>query len=182
MPPRGSNERFAHYFLMEVSTVEEQQNNNSGAGNANDAAGKTFTQADVDRIVGERLYDAKKKYGDYEELKAKAAQFDEFQEKNKTELEKANEKTAKLEKELEDLKKQGTIAEARAKVSKDTGVPVECLLGEDEETCKAQAEAILKFAKPSGYPGAKKDTPNHTSSSSNNDAMREFAHQFFGTQ
>lgn len=163
--------------------MEEQQTNTSTE-SINDASGKTFTQADVDRIVGERLYDAKKKYGDYEELKAKAAQFDEFQEKNKTELEKANEKTAKLEKELEDLKKQGTIAEARAKVSKDTGVPVECLLGEDEETCKAQAEAILKFAKPSGYPGAKKDTPNHTNSSSrsNNDAMREFAHQFFGTQ
>lgn len=163
--------------------MEEQQTNTSTE-SINDASGKTFTQADVDRIVGERLYDAKKKYGDYEELKAKAAQFDEFQEKNKTELEKANEKTAKLEKELENLKKQGTIAEARAKVSKDTGVPVECLLGEDEETCKAQAEAILAFAKPSGYPGAKKDTPNHTNSSSrsNNDAMREFAHQFFGKQ
>ena len=49
---------------MEVTTVEEQQNNNSGAGNANDASEKTFTQADVDRIVGERLYEEKKKYGD----------------------------------------------------------------------------------------------------------------------
>lgn len=163
--------------------MEEQQNNNSGAGNANDAAGKTFSQADIDRIVGERLYEEKKKYGDYEELKAKAAQFDEFQEKNKTELEKANEKAEKLQKELEGLKKQGEIAEIRAKVSKDTGVPAECLSGNDEESCKAQATAILAFAKPSGYPGAKKDTPNHNnSSSSNNDAMREFAHQFFGTQ
>ena len=163
--------------------MEEQQNNNSGAGNANDAAGKTFSQADIDRIVGERLYEEKKKYGDYDELKAKAAQCDEFQEKNKTELEKANEKAEKLQKELEGLKKQGEIAEIRAKVSKDTGVPAECLSGNDEESCKAQAEGILKFAKPSGYPGAKRDTPNHTnSSSSNNDAMREFAHQFFGTQ
>lgn len=162
--------------------MEEQQTNTSTE-SINDASGKTFTQADVDRIVGERLYDAKKKFGDYEELKAKAAQFDEFQEKNKTELEKANEKAEKLQKELEGLKKQGEIAEMRAKVSKDTGVPAECLSGNDEESCKAQATAILAFAKPSGYPGAKKDTPNHTnSSSSNNDAMREFAHQFFGTQ
>ena len=161
--------------------MEEQQTNTSTE-SINDASGKSFTQADVDRIVGERLYDAKKKYGDYEELKAKAAQFDEYQENNKTELEKANEKAEKLQKELEGLKKQGEIAEIRAKVSKDTGVPAECLSGNDEESCKAQAEAILKFAKPSGYPGAKKDTPNHTNSSSNNDAMREFAHQFFGTQ
>lgn len=162
--------------------MEEQQTNTSTE-SINDASGKTFTQADVDRIVGERLYDAKKKYGDYEELKAKAAQFDEFQEKNKTELEKANEKAEKLQKELEGLKKQGEIAEIRAKVSKDTGVPAECLSGNDEESCKAQATAILAFAKPSGYPGAKKDTPNHSnSSSSNNDAMREFAHQFFGKQ
>ena len=163
--------------------MEEQQNNNSGQADNNGASEKTFTQADVDRIVGERLYDAKKKYGDYDELKAKAAQFDEFQEKNKTELEKANEKAEKLQKELEGLKKQGEIAEIRAKVSKDTGVPVECLSGNDEESCKAQATAILAFAKPTGYPGAKKDAPNHTNSSSNgNDAMREFAHQFFGTQ
>lgn len=73
--------------------MEEQQTNTSTENN--DASGKTFTQADVDRIVDERLYDAKKKYGDYDELKAKAAQFDEFQEKNKTELEKANEKAEK---------------------------------------------------------------------------------------
>lgn len=130
--------------------MEEQQNNNSSQADNNGASEKTFTQADVDRIVGERLYDAKKKYGDYDELKAKAAQFDEFQEKNKTELEKANEKAEKLQKELEGLKKQGEIAEIRAKVSKDTGVPAECLSGNDEESCKAQATAILAFANHQG--------------------------------
>ena len=43
----------------------------------------------------------------------------------------------------------------RQKVSAATGVPAELLSGDTEETCTAQANAILKFAKPSGYPAVK---------------------------
>lgn len=39
------------------------------------------------------------------------------------------------------------IDQIREKVSKETGVPVELLTGEDEETCRKQAEAIMKMAK-----------------------------------
>lgn len=50
---------------------------------------KTFTQADVNRIVGERTARERDKYADYDDLKAKATQFDTIEAQNATELEKA---------------------------------------------------------------------------------------------
>ncbi|MFC6885298.1 hypothetical protein [Actinomadura yumaensis] len=54
-----------------------------------DAGDKTFTQSDVDRIIRERLDRERGKYGDYEELKGKAAELDTLKEANATEQEKA---------------------------------------------------------------------------------------------
>jgi hypothetical protein len=57
-------------------------------GNGGDA-GKTFTQADLDRIVGERLTREKAKYADYDDLKTKAAEADKLRQERETENEKA---------------------------------------------------------------------------------------------
>jgi hypothetical protein len=70
------------------------------AGTGADAAGRTFSQADVDRIVQERLARAKTTPpADYDELKTKAAGFDKIEEANKTELQKAQDARAKAERE-----------------------------------------------------------------------------------
>lgn len=53
------------------------------------AADKTFTQAELDRIVADRLSRERGKYADYDDLKAKASQFDQLAEQQKTDLEKA---------------------------------------------------------------------------------------------
>jgi hypothetical protein len=49
---------------------------------------KTFTQADLDRIVQDRLNRDRAKFADYDDLKAKATKLDELEQANKTELEK----------------------------------------------------------------------------------------------
>lgn len=141
---------------------------------------KTFTQAEMDSIIEGRLAREHEKYADYDSLKEKAGKYDEMQEKSKSELQKANEKNQALQKELDQLKKDGTVRQVKEKVAKDTGVPAELLTGEDEETCKKQAEAILKFAKPKSYPGTKESRRNITEHHEKDDAMREFAHQIFG--
>ncbi len=112
---------------------------------------KTFTQGEMDAIIGERLAREREKYADYDILKAKAAKFDESEDAQKTELQKAQEKASSLETELNEMKAAKKITEIRSKVAKETGVPAELLHGNDEETCKAQADAIKKFAGPS-YP------------------------------
>ncbi len=50
---------------------------------------QTFTQDDVNRIVQERVSREQAKYGDYEALKARAAQWDTFVNESKTDQEKA---------------------------------------------------------------------------------------------
>ena len=156
-------------------------NNTAGAGNnGNAGTEKTFTQAEIDAIIEGRLAREKQKYADYESLKEKAGKYDEFQQQNKSELQKANEKADALQAELDKLKKEGTVRQVREKVSKDLNIPAELLNGEDEESCRKQAEAILKFAKPKSYPGPGESKGHAVSATQQNDAnMRAFARQIF---
>lgn len=115
---------------------------------------KTFTQADVDRIVTKRLSD----FADYDELKAKAEKFDAAEEANKSELEKALEKANKLQTELDDLHKRDQIRAVRDEVAQTTGVPASLLTGNTVEECEAQAKAIAEYkaqTAPNPYPAVK---------------------------
>ena len=112
---------------------------------------KTFNQAELDKIVGERLAREREKYADYEALKEKASRLDTIEEANKTELQKATEKAAALKSELDALKKEKEVRELRETVAKETGIPVNLLTGITVDECKAQAEAIKAYANPS-YP------------------------------
>lgn len=164
--------------------MAEQNNQNTGGTPGNDSGQevRTFTQEEVNAVVESRLAKERKKYEDYETLKEKAGKYDEQQNAGKSDLQKANERADNLQKQLDALKNANTISQTRAKVSKETGVPAELLTGEDEESCKAQADAILKFAKPNSYPGTKKNERNNNSAGSGNnkdEAMREFARSIF---
>lgn len=114
-----------------------------------------FTQADLDRIVQDRLSREREKYGDYAALKEKAAKFDQIEEESKTELQKATERVTALQTELDSLKKANTVRAMREKVAHDTGVPVNLLTADSEDACKEQAKNILEFSRPSGYPKVK---------------------------
>lgn len=116
---------------------------------------KTFTQEELDKIVGERLQRERSKYSDYESLKSKASKFDELEESNKTELQKATERAESLQKELNSMKQAEEVRKIREKVSMESGIPVNLLTGNTEEECTSQAEAIKAFAKPSAYPNVK---------------------------
>lgn len=58
---------------------------------------KTFTQADIDRVVQERLARERSKFGDYDDLKAKAAKLDELEAENQSVLEKAQTRAEQAE-------------------------------------------------------------------------------------
>lgn len=116
---------------------------------------KTYTKDEVNNIVKERLGRERAKYEGFEELKEKAAKYDELEEANKTELQKAQEKAAELENKLKSMEQAQSIREMRNKVAQEKGVPVELLEGETEEACQAQADRILKFAAGNGYPAVR---------------------------
>ena len=69
---------------------------------------RTFTQADLDRIVEERLARERKKYADYDDVKAKAAALDEKEAENATDLERA---VAQARKETEEALRKEFAAE-----------------------------------------------------------------------
>lgn len=116
---------------------------------------KTFTQKELDSIVAERLKRERSKYEGFDELKAKAAKFDELEEASKTELQKATERAEKLQTELDSIKKSQELKNLRETVAKEAGIPLESmslLTGETEEVLKDQAKTIMSMLNPSTYP------------------------------
>ena len=118
--------------------------------------GKTFTQDDVNAAVEARLSRERAKYADYEALKEKAAKYDKAEEAAKSELQKAQDLAADYKAKLDAREKELNATKARDKVSAETGVPAALLTGESEESCRAQAEALLKWR------GAPKAAPNRS--------------------
>ena len=108
---------------------------------------RTFTQEEVNELMGKVRREVTGKFPDYEELKEKAAAYDEAQEKAKTELEKAQEAAAKANEELSALRAEKARNDLAAKVSAATGVPASLITGGDEESMTASANAIAAFAR-----------------------------------
>mgnify|MGYP001138845507 CR=1 FL=1 len=129
-----------------AETVHQEPTTPAAEGQQNNE--RTFTQAEMNAIISDRLSRERSKYADYDDLKAKAQQFDAAQEAGKTELQKANEKAAKLQAQLDSMTKANTLRDIRGKVAAATGVPADLLSGDTEEACTAQAQAIAAYAKP----------------------------------
>lgn len=163
--------------MSETVNQEKQNTNNANTGTAPE---RTFTQAELDAVISERLSRERAKYADYETLKQKAVKFDEAEEASKSELQKAQEKASAYKEELDRMKKAESVRSVREKVAKDTGVPVSLLSGETEEACTEQAQAILAFAKPTGYPSVKDggEVTRHTKGT----AQESFAEWFKNVQ
>ena len=68
------------------------------------------------------------------------------------ELQKAQQQIEQLTKELTGMKAAETIRLTREKVAGEKRIPAHLLTAETEEACAEQADAILAFAQPSGYP------------------------------
>lgn len=137
--------------MAEEKTVNQEIK--PGGTGAEPKGERTFTQSELNAIVTDRLSRAQEQYKDYAALKEKAEKYDAAQEAGKTQLQKATERAEALQKQVEAFTKAEALRGIREKVSKETGVPASLLFGEDEATCKAQAEAIAAYAKPAAGTG-----------------------------
>ena len=120
---------------------------------------KTFTQEEVNAIVEKRVARVKATPpADYDELREKAAKFDELQEANKSELEKATDAAAKAKAardewkaKYEELEAKAQRAEAIRAAAAEYGVDADMLArmeGDVEENAKflkAREDARPKF-------------------------------------
>lgn len=112
---------------------------------------RTFTQAEMDAIIGDRLKRERAKYADYEDVKAKAARYDAAEEAAKTDLQKAVEERDRLKAQLERLEGERARAEQVAKAASEHGVDAALLArmsGDVEENAlflKQQLAAMPKY-------------------------------------
>ena len=126
------------------------------------SAEKTFTQAEMDAIIGERLSRERAKYADYDEVKAKAAKYDEVEEANKSELQKAVEERDALKAENEKMKAEKAHADAVAKAAAEHGVDATLLArmsGDVEENAAILKEKMANAPKFGQVPDGGETTP-----------------------
>lgn len=130
--------------------IQTRQETITQSAEPTEAQPQTFTQDDVNRIVAKRVA----RYADYDELKQKAAKFDEQVEAGKSELQKATERAQSLQAELDALKQAESIRVMREEVANAKGIPAKLLTGATAEECEAQAAEIIAWAQntSSGYP------------------------------
>lgn len=118
-------------------------------GSGGDESPRTLTQEQVDKIVEERLARERKKFADYDELRAKADKLAQIEDDAKSEGE-------KLSGRLADAEKRAVEAEKRAlrlEVALDKGLnktQAKRLVGDTEEELASDADELLASFRPPG--------------------------------
>lgn len=103
------------------------------------------TQEQFDKAIGGRIYEIKKQYSDYDELKAKASKFEELEEANKSDLQKLTERAEKAESELQTLKQEHQLTRWQREVANECELPlstVELLRGSSKDEILQSARQI----------------------------------------
>lgn len=126
---------------------------NTAADNADRA--KTFTQADIDRVVEQRLARERQKFADYDELKSAADELAKIREGEKTEMQRFQEELA-AEREARAAAESTAATMKRTQYGMDKGLPrdlAELLTAADDDGLDAQIEKLLPhIAKPDTKP------------------------------
>ena len=105
------------------------------------------TKEQIDKLMGINGADVNAARAEVEDLKQQLAAAVSGED-----LKKAQQQITQLQTELEGMKNAEAIRLTREKVAGEKKVPAHLLTGETEEACAAQADAILAFAQPGGYP------------------------------
>ena len=103
---------------------------------------KTFTQEQVNALVGSARVHERQKYQNYDQYKAAFEELEKIKEGEKSDLQKAIERAEKAESERNALQAEKDKSTWASEVSKATGVPAEVLRGSTKEEMQAHAEAL----------------------------------------
>lgn len=148
-----------------MSDTPAEQPNEGGEGQQEQP--QTFTQAEVDRIVRERVQRERAKYADYDDLKAKAGQS--------TSLE---ERVAGLEAAARDAESRALRAEV-ANAKGLTPMQAKRLMGSTREELEADADELLKDLSAAAKGGNHVPREGKTPPPASGDAMRDFTRNLF---
>ena len=165
---------------MAETTTDTPANVDGDHADDGDGFAPITSQADLTRIITERVSRERAKYADFDDLKAKAERFDELADANKSEIEKANEKAAQAARESE----QARAEALRWKVAAKHGITDEdaelFLHGTDEDTLTKQAKRLQERASDRKRQGNHVPREGTNTSAPKTDDMREFTRNLFG--
>lgn len=124
---------------------EEQNESNDQA----DSSGFTppANQAELNKIISDRVTRERAKFGDYGDLKSKAEKFDELDQASKTEQERLTERATAAEKRADALE----VRALRLEVAAENGLTTaqaKRLVGETRDELEADAKELLDTFKP----------------------------------
>lgn len=124
--------------------MSEQNDGQEAGQQKSDDGGFTpiTSQEELNRVIGERLKRVESKYADYDDLKAKADKYAEFEESQKTELQKALERAEAAEK----ARTEAEQTALKVRIATEEGVIPEVLTGSTEEEMRATAQKLKEWA------------------------------------
>ena len=142
-----------NFNLEATSEVEQEAQEEQAPGTGSDSKVRTFTQEELNRFVTDRVKRERAKYADYEELKEKAAKFDEITAAQGTELIKLQEESAQLKEKIKGMEAAEQLRLTKERISKDSNIPVELLTETTEEALLNQANLLNNYIKQQpGFP------------------------------
>lgn len=95
------------------------------------------SQAELDKIIADRLSRERGKFADYDELKTKAAEYDKGVDASKTETQKAIDRADAAEAKVATFEAKAQVADWAADITKDSAVPPDALRGSTREELEA---------------------------------------------
>ncbi len=149
----------------ETGVTNTTEESNEQAADAKEFQAIT-SQEDLDKVIQARIARERAKFTDYDDLKAKANKFAEFEESQKTEAQKAQERLEAAEKRASELELKAT----RAEVAAAKGVPAELLTGSTQADLEAAADALIAFRGQQADPRLHVPTEGRTASAGSSTA------------
>lgn len=101
------------------------------------------TQADLDRIIADRVARAKAQFKDYTDLKTKAAQFDQLQAANQTDLERAQGELSNWQQQAEQWRTAALSSRVETLASTDFADPSDALAALGDPTQFLDAGGVI---------------------------------------
>lgn len=141
--------------MSEENAAPEQSND----GGNNSGFTPPATQDELNKIIADRISRERAKYGDYKDLQAKAAKFDEIEQASRSDVEKASERAASAERERDDAR--GRLDRLEVALEKGlTPSQAKRLVGGTREELEADADELLKDLGDSNKPRSPRPDPN----------------------
>ena len=165
---------------MSEAPSNTEGGNTSGDTPAADEFKPITSQDDLNKVISERIKRVEAKFGDYKDVKAKAAKPDEIEQANQTEAERTAKRISDLESELNNQRRDSL----RLKIASANGITdaddIDLLLtGTEEETLTRQAKRLADREADRKKNNNRVPSEGNTPKAATSD-LREFTRGLFG--